>query len=194
MKIGIFGGCFNPPHKMHYNIAKELINNGYLDKVIFVPTGDTYNKKGLVLHEKRVEMLKLMVDNVNIFVSDICKNGKCCYTYEIMDYYQYLYPNATLYFICGMDNLEWFDEWKRYEYILQNYKLLVIMRNKSNVEEIMKKYNEFRKNILIANINENPLSSTLIREHINRGRYEKLNNNLDKKVIEYIKCNELYKN
>lgn len=39
MKIGIFGGSFNPPHKMHKKIAKVLIKKGYVDKVIFVPTG-----------------------------------------------------------------------------------------------------------------------------------------------------------
>ena len=40
MKIGIFGGSFNPPHVMHKNIALNLIKNKYLDKVIYVPTGD----------------------------------------------------------------------------------------------------------------------------------------------------------
>ena len=79
--------------KEEFGDDTEKENDEYLDKVIFVPTGDTYDKKGLVEHEKRVTMLKLMVDNVNIFVSDICKNGKYCYTYEIMDYYQHLYPN-----------------------------------------------------------------------------------------------------
>ena len=44
MKIGIFGGSFNPPHNMHKNIALELIEHGYLDKVIYVPTGDSYEK------------------------------------------------------------------------------------------------------------------------------------------------------
>ena len=46
MKIGIFGGSFNPPHNMHKNIALDLIKNKYLDKVIYVPTGNKYNKKG----------------------------------------------------------------------------------------------------------------------------------------------------
>ena len=45
MKIGIFGGSFNPPHKMHKKIAKVLIKKGYVDKVIFVPTGMKYEYK-----------------------------------------------------------------------------------------------------------------------------------------------------
>ena len=35
MKIGIFGGSFNPPHNMHKDIALELLEKGYLDKVIY---------------------------------------------------------------------------------------------------------------------------------------------------------------
>lgn len=37
MKIGIFGGSFNPPHLTHLNIAKELLRLKYLNKIIFVP-------------------------------------------------------------------------------------------------------------------------------------------------------------
>ena len=88
MKIGIFGGCFNPPHNMHNEIAKTLIKKGYIDKVIFVPTGDTYDKKDLVKHKNRVEMLNLIVDNVNTFASDISKSEEYVYTYQVMDYYK----------------------------------------------------------------------------------------------------------
>ena len=58
MKIGIFGGSFNPPHNMHLGIALELIKDKYLDKVIYVPTGDNYNKIGLISFKDRLNMLK----------------------------------------------------------------------------------------------------------------------------------------
>ena len=62
MKIGIFGGSFNPPHKMHKNIALNLIKNKYLDKVIYVPTGNKYNKKDLIDAMDRYNMLKIMIE------------------------------------------------------------------------------------------------------------------------------------
>ena len=40
MKIGFFGGCFNPPTNAHIALAKEAIIQSKLDKVIFVPMGD----------------------------------------------------------------------------------------------------------------------------------------------------------
>ena len=43
MRIGVFGGSFNPPHLMPLNIAKDLLRLKYLDKVIFVPTGNKYS-------------------------------------------------------------------------------------------------------------------------------------------------------
>ena len=45
MRIGIFGGSFNPPHKTHLKMVIELLDRGYVDKIIFVPTGNKYKYK-----------------------------------------------------------------------------------------------------------------------------------------------------
>lgn len=47
MKIGFFGGSFNPPTNAHIYLAKEAINQCNLDKVIFIPMNDYYKKKNL---------------------------------------------------------------------------------------------------------------------------------------------------
>lgn len=193
MKIGIFGGCFNPPHMMHYNVANSLLEKGYLDKVIFVPTGDNYEKKGLVSHSKRIEMLSLMVDKVDMLVSDICKNGKYPYTYQVLDYYHKIYPESTIYFVCGTDNLDWFKEWKNYEYMLENYKLLVVSRNDNDISKIMKNYEKYKESIVFANINPKVLSSTIIRGYIKENKEDTLEDLLAKEVLEYIKTKGLYK-
>ena len=65
MKIGIFGGSFNPPHNMHKNIALDLLKNKYLDKVIYVPTGNKYNKKGLANQNDRYNMFTFIYDQIN---------------------------------------------------------------------------------------------------------------------------------
>ena len=72
MKIGIFGGSFNPPHNMHINIGEELIKQGYLDKIIFVPTGIKYKyKSNLLPNENRFDMLKILTQkNKNFSVSN----------------------------------------------------------------------------------------------------------------------------
>ena len=191
MKIGIFGGSFNPPHNMHKNIAVELIEKSYLDKIIYVPTGDSYNKKGLVTFKDRYQMVGLMIDNSsNLLISDIGNKKDYEYTYQALDYFKELYKDSEIYFICGTDNLNEFDTWRRYEYVLNNYKLLVIKRNDDNIEEILKKYELYKNNIIIANIESRVLSSTVIRNNIEK---EEIKEYLDKNVYEYIINNNLYK-
>lgn len=189
MKIGIFGGSFNPPHNMHKNIVVNLIKNGHLDKVIYVPVGDKYKKDCLLSYYHRLNMLKLMVKNIkNVNVSNIGNNENYEYTYQVLDYYKKKYKNADIYFICGMDNLEVIDTWKNYEYILKNYKLLVINRNK-DTHKLLHKYNDYKENIIIANIKEDNISSSYIRANINNKDIKKY---IDKNVFNYIKENNLY--
>lgn len=194
MNIGVFGGCFNPPHNMHKQIAKNLIQKDYLDKVIFVPTGSSYNKRELRSIDERMDMLKLLIDSDNIDISDICRNNNYEYTYQVLDYFQNKNPQSTLYFICGTDNLDEFETWQRYEYILERYKLLVIKRNNDNINELLRKYAKYKGNIRIANIDQNQVSSTLIREIIKKNDYESLLKYMDKNVLKYIKKKGLYKN
>lgn len=193
MKIGIFGGCFNPPHNMHKGIAENLIQNGYLDKVIFVPTGNSYNKKDLIGINERICMLELMVKRNDIEVSDICKDNNYQWTYQVLDYFKNKYSNSNIYFICGTDNLREFETWQKYEYILSRYKLLVIKRNDDNVDELINKYEEYKQNIQIANIKQCFVSSTIIRERIKAGNYDCLIDNIDKNILKYIKEKRLYK-
>lgn len=191
MKIGIFGGSFNPPHYMHKNIALKLIQYGYVDKIIYVPTGDKYNKKELISFNHRLNMLNLMIENNNnLSVSPIGNNDKYQYTYQVLDYYRKIYKDDELYFICGTDNLKDFSTWKNYEYVLKNYKLLVVNRNNYDTNKILSEYERYIDNIIIIfNIDKEMLSSTYIRKNIKSIKVDKY---IDKRVLEYIKENKLY--
>ena len=193
MKIGIFGGSFNPPHKMHKEIAIELIKKHYVDKVIFVPTGSKYKYKNNLLSDKvRFEMLKLMCnDNNNLEVSDYELKDDVIYTYETLNYFKNKYKDDEIYFICGTDNLSYIDKWKRGEYILSNNKLLVIKRDTSDINTLLDKYKDYKDNIIVTDIKENEISSTKIREMIYNNK--RVKNYLDKSVDLYIRDNNLYK-
>lgn len=190
MKIGIFGGCFNPPHKMHKNIPLELISKGYLDKVIYVPTNDNYEKKDLISNKDRCNMLKLMIYNNNDLSLEV--NPDLKYTYQTLDYFKNIYKEAEIYFICGSDNLKEFDTWKNYQYILTNYKLLVIKRNNDNINALLKKYQKYKDNIIITNINSEIVSSTYLREKIRESNLEEISKYIDNNVYQYIKEKNLY--
>ncbi len=190
MRIGIFGGCFNPPHKMHLDIALELIQNGYLDKVIYVPASNKYNKPGLVSNNHRYQMLKLMTSKYPMLeVSDFEFQEQLKYTYETLDYFKKKYSNDEIYFIMGADNLDEFDTWRNYEYMLSNYKMLVIRRDGTSTIDALAKYQKYQHNIIITNLKAIMLSSTYIRHNITDAN---INKYLDLDVLTYIKDNHLY--
>ncbi|MCQ2979680.1 MAG: nicotinate-nucleotide adenylyltransferase, partial [Clostridia bacterium] len=56
MKIGIFGGSFNPVHKKHIRILVDILDNNVLDKIYISIAGGTYTKKGLIDYNDRLEM------------------------------------------------------------------------------------------------------------------------------------------
>lgn len=192
MKIGIFGGSFNPPHKMHESIASFFIDNKILDKVIFVPTGSKYKyKTNLESDKDRYNMVKLITDKHEDFlVSDFELKSEVVYTYETLRHFKEEYSDSEIYFICGLDNLSYIDSWKNAEYILNNFKILVIKRNTDDLEEVMKRLDAYKSHILVVDMEENPISSTAIRKDItdsNNSVY------LDQDVLNYIKDNNLYR-
>lgn len=190
MKIGIFGGSFNPPHNMHKKIALFLLDKGYVDKVIFVPTGTKYRyKNNLLPNNIRYEMVKIMTDKEpNMEVSSYELKNHLVSTYETLDHFKSIYPNDEIYFICGTDNLSYIDTWKRGEYILDNYHLLIIKRVTDDYHELLKRFNKYEKNIIMVDgLEMDDVSSTKIRSDI-------INNKdyLDEDVLKYITSNHLY--
>ena len=93
-----------------------------------------------------------------------------------------------IYFICGSDNLKEITTWKNYDYILDNFKLIVIRRNNDDINEILSKINS--KNIVIPNINSDNISSSYIRKNINNKKILKI---MDENIVKYIIENNLYR-
>ena len=191
MRIGVFGGSFNPPHKMHENIATYFIDNDILDKVIFVPTGDNYKyKNNLVNAKDRYNMVKIITDKNETFeVSDFEQKEKTVYTYQTLENFKKMYPNDLIYFVCGLDNLSYIDSWMNAEYILENFKILVIRRNTDDLDTVLNHLQKYKDNIIVVDMEMCDISSTIIRENIKNGEN---NGYLDLDVLKYIKDNNLY--
>lgn len=192
MKIGVFGGSFNPPHKMHLNIGLELVNKQYVDKVIYVPTGSKYKYKNNLLPDKnRLEMLEIITKTQEYLdVNDYELKDEVVYTCETLAYFKKLYPNDEIYFICGADNLSYIDKWKNGEEILSNFKIIAMKRKGEDIEELLKKFVVYKNNIIVADVEQQDISSTDIREKLKNK--ENVLDVLDKDVYEYIRKNKLY--
>ena len=193
MKIGIFGGSFNPPHNMHTDIANYMINRHYVDKVVFVPTGSKYTyKNNLIEEEHRYNMLEILSNkNDNIMVSDYELKSEVVYTIDTLKHFKEEYPNDEICFICGLDNFSYIDKWKNGEEILTNYKIVVINRDGNDLEELLVKYDKYKDNIIISNMEMKDVSSTYIRDNIEET--DKVKEYIDEDVLRYIQENNLYR-
>ena len=167
-RIGFFGGCFNPPSNIHINLANKLVQENKLDKVIFVPVGDYYDKNELVSAKHRYNMLKLAIKGYsNLEVSDIELGiNKKLYASDVFELIANRYIGQDIYFIMGSDNYSKMPKWKDYDYIKDRYKYIVLDRV------------------------ENSLSSSRIRKMIQEGI--DVEEYLNREVIEYIDEYKLY--
>lgn len=189
MKIGIFGGSFNPPHRAHYTIAKYLLKNKIVDQIIFLPTGIHYQKEGLIDDVHRMNMISYFaIREANMSVSDYELKNKRVYTYQTLDYFQSIYPEADIYFILGLDNLLEIKTWKKYKYLLKKYQFLCVDRKIDQETDIDLTEEEW-KHIHFIDAPKSMISSTMIRKKIKENQ-EVLET--FPPILEYIKQNHLY--
>ena len=194
MKIGVYGGCFNPCHLMHKELVNSLLNNNYFDRIIILPTGDFYNKSNLLKGEIREKMLNLMFkDNNRVIVSNYEFKNNLIYTYRSLDYISSMYKGDEIYFILGSDNLKSFDTWKKYEYILDNYNLLVVKRVGVNIDKEVERFSKYKGKLEVVNLNLDSTSSSNIRNLLLNDLDLDAKKYLDDNVYDFIIKYGLYK-
>ena len=193
MRLGIFGGTFDPPHNGHLRLARFVLEKKSLDKLIFVTAFKTpyRDKTSSVSFEDRFGMTKLSVENSADFeVSDAeGVRGGDSFSIDTVRYFRELYSLEAdqLFLVIGADSLKRFDEWKSHEELLNECSVCVLKRaevKRENLEDRFIDRVEFLDNELIT------VSSSDIRKRIREGR--DVERFVDRKVIEYISERKLY--
>ncbi|WP_410208379.1 nicotinate-nucleotide adenylyltransferase [Fusobacterium sp.] len=188
MRIGIFGGSFNPIHYAHINIARYILKKLQLDKLIVIPVGKASHKNVKMADPQlRLEMCrKAFETDEKITVSDIeIKSNKVSYTVDTLKKLISLYGGHNeFYEIIGEDSADTLDTWKNYKDILKLSKIVVFRR--AQYKNII-----HNKNILYLDTPLYELSSTMIRQKINKN--EDVSQYIPKEVFEIISKNNLYK-
>lgn len=185
MKIGIFGGSFDPVHIGHTLLAKKALKQLELDFLFFTPAYlPPHKSRKLVSAFHRKKMLQLAIDDCKKFlISDFELNRKKkTYTYQTLNYFQRKYPEAKIYFIFGSDLVGNLNTWTKLEKLTQMCKFAVGKRKHYPFD---KKNGFIELSGKIADI-----SSTDIREKIKNGF--SVNGLVPIAVENYIKKNGLY--
>lgn len=131
MRIGVFGGTFNPIHYGHLRAAEEVKEMLALDKVLFVPSGTPPLKtEDITDAQKRFEMAALAISGNRAFeVLDIeCRNPNKSYTVETLGALLSLYGDAELYFMLGIDAFIDIPNWWMPEKLVSMVNFAVLAR------------------------------------------------------------------
>lgn len=197
-KIGIMGGTFNPIHYGHLLLAESAREVFELDKVLFIPSGDSYMKDTSVIvdGETRLQMIELAIaDNPYFEISrmELDRTGPT-YTRDTLAALQKQNKGDSYFLIMGADSLLMLESWKDPEFILQNCTIVVAVRGTGTADKIEKIAGhliyEYQADIRILPVRYIDISSSDIRENIKKNtsiRYM-----LPEKVEAYIQENGLY--
>lgn len=194
-RIGFYGGCFNPPTKAHIELAIKAIRECNLDKVVFVPIGDLYEKAKLEKGTHRYNMLRIACkDKKELEVSDIeIKSNRLYKAIDIFEVLKEQNKEDEIYFLMGADNLERLPSWKNSDKLINEFNYIVFDRDLCKAKIIIED-NDFFKNhkekFRIVNNNEfHNCSSTRIREELKNGEKPE---DLDNEIYLYIRENNIY--
>ena len=188
MKV-IFGGAFNPIHSEHINIIRHLLSQNDVEKVILLPSVNPPHKTCPTSFEQRLDMLRLAIEGFdNVEISDFERFGEGKrYTCEVLPRLKEIYGDIA--FVIGGDSLEDLDKWKNPHEVIKICPLLVFTRGESEKFTTALEYWRNRGgDIRVCDYSPTDVSSTVIRCNAELGIYD----NLDEKVVAYIKANNLY--
>jgi len=193
VKLGIFGGTFNPIHYGHL-INAEIIRSDYnLDRIILVPARQPVHKSldGNVQAEERYAMAALAVGGAKeTEVSRIeIDREEPSYTITTVHGLLELYPGSELSLVIGMDSLAELDGWRESDHLLEHVSVIVMRRPGPGIAPGAAPATgriHYAENPLID------ISSTYIRDRIRAGKSVRYL--LPDAVIDYIHRKGLYRN
>jgi nicotinate-nucleotide adenylyltransferase len=134
-RIGVMGGTFDPIHHGHLVAASEVAQSFDLDEVVFVPTGEPYQKRDVTAGEHRYLMTVIATaSNPRFTVSrvDIDRGGPT-YTIDTLRELQAARPDAELFFISGADAVAQILEWKNAEQLFDLAHFVAVTRPGHNL-------------------------------------------------------------
>jgi nicotinate-nucleotide adenylyltransferase len=221
MRIGLFGGTFNPIHRGHLWAALEVKKSFHLDRVSLIPAAlPPHKTPGAVANaDDRLEMIHLAIaDLPGIMVSDVELNrAGPSYTIDTVRHFKNtLAEDSRIYLIMGLDAFLEIDTWKSYAELLEQIAFIVMARPIEGCRDadqgwkILENYlkstlsedyefltargcysSEGKPPIYIVDIDAMDISSTKIRQNIKTK--QPIKGLVPPEVAEFIQSKGLYK-
>ena len=198
LRIGIFGGTFDPIHIGHLILAEEAWFQLKLDRVYLVPAGEPPHKQNRHLAgvEHRIRMAQLATsdsDYIRVSRVDADRPGPH-YTAEMVRIVrQRVDRQVELYFLMGMDSLGDLPNWSEAQWLVENCRLVALSRHDVEIDwqRLNRALPGVQEKVIILDIPELEIASHIIQQRVRSGqpiRYQ-----VPLLVERYIREHGLYK-
>jgi len=168
MKIGIFGGSFNPIHVGHISLARQLLKLAGLDEVwLMVSPQNPLKVQGSLLSDQlRFEMAQLALQGEKGLVAKDYEFHlpKPSYTWNTLQHLKTDYPDCEFVLLIGGDNWALFHRWYKADDILRNYRIVIYPRKGSDFDA-----SALPANVTVVETELLNISSTMVRERVRCG-------------------------
>ena len=189
MRLGLFGGRFDPVHAGHLMVAQRALEILRLDELWFIPAKTPPHKQAAAAAEKRYEMLLLATNtHPRFFVSrlEIERTG-ASYTFDTVAEVRAQRPSDALFFITGADAYAEIASWHRARELVSSVSVVALSRPKYTLEDVEPFFKE-RVRLLDTPLWE--VSSTEIRRRLTQE--ESVRYLVPEPVESYLAKNPLY--
>ena len=164
LKIGIYGGTFDPIHFGHLILSRQACEELKLDQLIFVPAALSPSKKvpAKASGEFRLEMLRAAIQGQEDFIADDCelKRPAPSYTIDTVLQIRERDPDAELFWLIGADNVQGLRKWRRFDELERLVQFVILDRGRA--KKTPQVYPVVQRNI--------DISATEIRNRVASGR------------------------
>jgi nicotinate-nucleotide adenylyltransferase len=191
MQIALFGGSFDPPHLGHQTVITQLLQRQIADEVWLVPVQNHPFHKAMSLAEDRLNMLQLAVADLPAAVADKTKieqyeidRPEVSYSWTTLEALAAKYPQHTFSWVIGSDNLASFDQWYKFEKLLEQFTVYVYPRQGFPTEPLQKGM------VFLQDFPAITVSASEIRTRVQKG--ESVKGLVAPEVEKYIMVHSLY--
>ncbi len=183
LRLGLYGGSFDPIHHGHLILARQALEDLSLDKVIFIPAAQSPFKPNSTNASAadRISMIRLAIEGESGFSFDPLEIERQApsYTINTVRSYRNQYPCEELIFLVGEDHLVALPKWNEFEELDRLVKFAILSRSDQHLDL---KYPVVRRRF--------DLSSTEIRNRVANNM--SISYLVPERVLRYIQERKLY--
>ena len=188
MRVGLFGGSFDPVHNGHLRVAEEVREHFCLERLYFIPAFEQPLKQHVKVTAAadRLKMVEMAIRSNKFFHASPVEIRRGGLSYSIETINSFAERHGEVYFLVGLDAFSEIDRWKHYRRIFEQAHLVILVRPmhtkvnyadllpyevRPDVESIGNNTYEHRsgKRIFFHPVTKLDVSSTMIRQLAHRG-------------------------